>query len=98
MRVADEAEPLKALKDADEFAGIGVDVVGKNVFVDRPPRRGMNATKSLVLSAPADCPETSSDWPGADRVRVFLKTPARPVTRLLGPAVEIERLIEDRKS
>ena len=56
MRVADETELLEALEDADELAGVGVDVVREDVFIDRPARRCVNGDEIVAsASAPADC-------------------------------------------
>ena len=40
--MADEAEPLETLENADELGGIRVDVVGEDVLVHRPPGRGVH--------------------------------------------------------
>ena len=79
--MADEAEAVKSLEDADELSGIGVNVVGKDVFVDRPSRRGMNGDKLRRLDPHRQIAQKLPSLGPADRVGVVLKAAPRPVSR-----------------
>jgi len=54
--MADEAEPLEALENADEFSRIGVNVVGEDVLVDRAARGGVG----WAASAPSPRSSTTT--------------------------------------
>src|SRR5580700_10336206 len=97
MRMPHKAEPVKPLENAHELAWIGVNVIRKDVFVDRPPRRRMHRHEIVRPQPYGQVPQKLPSRRPPSRVRILLKTFPRPVTRLLGPLVEIERLVKNRK-
>src|SRR6266568_1001051 len=97
VRVADEADLVETLENADEFAGVGVDVIRKNVLIDRPPRRRVHADELPMLEAHRQIPQELPAPPTAHRIGISFEAISRPETGLLGAAVEIERLVKNRK-
>src|SRR5208282_4613118 len=97
MGMSDETEAFKPLKNAHEFPGVGINVVGKDVFIDRPPGRGMNRDEIVGSQAYG---ETSQEFPSpraALGVGILLETFASPIASLFGALVEIERLVKNGK-
>src|SRR6266516_3827504 len=97
MRVADKADLVEALKDADELARIGVNVVGKNVFIDRPARRGVNADHLPLLEANWQVTEVFPAPSPANRIGIGFEAISGPKTGLFRAAVEVKRLVKHRK-
>jgi hypothetical protein len=95
--VADETEAVKPFKQADESSGIGVDVVGKNVFVDRPPGRSMDRDKLGRFYSNGQVPQEFPPVAAPDWVRIFLEAPPGPIGGLFRPGVKIVRLVENGK-
>src|SRR4051812_44008313 len=95
--MADEAELLKALKDAHELAGIGVNVVGEDVFVDRTTRRRVDGNEFIRLDPHRQSANELPPIGPAGDVRVAFKDASRPETRGFSAAVEVVRLVEHRE-
>src|SRR5437660_12644789 len=97
MRVADEAEMLEALKNAHELSRIGVNVIRKDVFVDRPARRCVNTDEPIRAYAHRQISQKLPAIGATLHVGIILELLSRPKTRRLGAAVEVERLIKYRE-
>src|SRR5688500_1968660 len=95
MRMPHEANLVEALKDAHELAGIGVNVIRKNVLVDRPPRRGVHAQHLPLLEADGQVAEELPALSAPHRIGISLETISRPETGLLRPAIEVEWFVEN---
>src|SRR4051812_12331910 len=95
MRVADETELFESLENADEFAGIGVNVVGENVFVDWTPRGCVDGNQFRGFQPHGQVAEELPSFGPADGVGIILEALPGPVASLLRPAIEIERFVKD---
>src|SRR5881396_1140897 len=97
MRVADEAEALEALEDADELSRVGVDVIGKDVFIDRPSWRSVNCDEFIRAHAHGKITEELPALRLSHRIGIVLKLLPSPEASLLGAGVEVERLVKHRE-
>src|SRR2546423_14978474 len=97
MRVSDKAKVLETLENAHELSGISIDVIRKDVFIDRAARRRVDAYEAIGAHAHRKIPKEFPAVGTPLNVWIILKLLSRPETCRLGAAVEIERLIEHRE-
>ncbi len=91
----DEADLFDAFEDGREFSGVGVDVVGEDVFVDRPAWRGMDGHHAGASFDGGEFSEESPSCGAAVWVGVIFEDFACPVAGLFCADVEIVRFVED---
>src|SRR5262249_11640784 len=93
----DETEFLKPFDKAYKLAGIGVDVVRKDVFVDRAAGRSMDGHELRRAQPNRQIAQELPAAAAALRLGIGLETIARPIAGLLRAAVKVVRLVKDRK-
>jgi hypothetical protein len=97
MGVPDKAQLLKPLENTHEFPRIRVNVIRKNVFIDRPARGGVHRDEIVGFQPNRHVAQVFPAIGPADDVGVVLKRLARPEASLLRAAVDVKRLLKDSK-
>src|SRR6476620_6581406 len=95
MRVTDKTELLESLENAHKLAWIRVNIVRKNVFIDRPPRGGVyrnefrrfHSNRQMAAKPPSVGP--------THEIGIVVKYAACPEAGRFRAGIEVVRLIKD---
>src|SRR5262245_42278081 len=95
MRVSHETQTIETPKNANELSRIRVDVVREDVFINGPPRGSVDGDEIIRPHADGQVAQMLPSIRPANGIRIVLELLPRPVAGAFGPAVEVERLVED---